>query len=82
MLGRERLTVRAESDQAVVAQADSIGVFAVNPYSLCAITKCASDVGFATGPDTAVSATTHGVMTHSIHTGYWGSHFVGARRLG
>ena len=42
----------------------------------------ASDVGFATGPDTAVSATTHGVMTHSIHTGYWGLHFVGARRLG
>jgi cell wall-associated NlpC family hydrolase len=42
----------------------------------------ASDVGFATGPDTAVSATTHGVMTHPIHTGYWGDHFVGARRLG
>ena len=42
----------------------------------------ASDVGIATGPDTAVSATTHGVMTHSIHSGYWGSHFVGARRIG
>jgi cell wall-associated NlpC family hydrolase len=41
----------------------------------------ASDVGIATGPTTAVSATTHGVMTHSINTGYWGSHFVGARRL-
>jgi cell wall-associated NlpC family hydrolase len=41
----------------------------------------ASDVGIATGPSTAVSATSHGVMTHSIHTGYWGSHFVGARRL-
>jgi len=41
----------------------------------------ASDVGIATGPDTAVSATTHGVMTHSIHSGYWGSHYVGARRV-
>ena len=41
----------------------------------------ASDVGIATGPTTAVSATTHGVMTHSIRSGYWGSHFVGARRL-
>jgi cell wall-associated NlpC family hydrolase len=41
----------------------------------------ASDVGIATGPDTAVSATTHGVMTHSIHGGYWGGHFVGARRV-
>ena len=41
----------------------------------------ASDVGIATGPTTAVSATTHGVMTHSIRSGYWGSHFVGARRV-
>jgi cell wall-associated NlpC family hydrolase len=41
-----------------------------------------SDVGIATSPTTAVSATTHGVMTHSIHSGYWGSHYVGARRLG
>jgi len=41
----------------------------------------ASDVGIATSPTTAVSATTHGVMTHSIRSGYWGSHFVGARRL-
>jgi cell wall-associated NlpC family hydrolase len=41
----------------------------------------ASDVGIATGPTTAVSATTHGVMTHSIQSGYWGSHFVGARRI-
>jgi peptidoglycan DL-endopeptidase CwlO len=41
----------------------------------------ASDVGIATGPSTAVSATTHGVMTHPIRSGYWGSHFVGARRL-
>jgi peptidoglycan DL-endopeptidase CwlO len=42
----------------------------------------ASDVGIATGPDTAVSATTHGVMTHPIHDGYWGAHFVGARQVG
>jgi cell wall-associated NlpC family hydrolase len=41
----------------------------------------ASDVGIATGPDTAVSATTHGVMTHSSRQGYWGEHFVGARRV-
>jgi cell wall-associated NlpC family hydrolase len=41
----------------------------------------ASDVGIATGPNTAVSATTHGVMTHSIRDGYWGSHYVGARRV-
>ncbi|HMJ37524.1 MAG TPA: peptidoglycan-binding protein [Baekduia sp.] len=42
----------------------------------------ASDVGLATGPTTAVSATTHGVMTHAIFDSYWGSHFVGARRVG
>lgn len=41
----------------------------------------ASDVGIATSSSTAVSATTHGVMTHSIRSGYWGSHFVGARRV-
>lgn len=42
----------------------------------------ASDVGIATGPTTAVSATTHGVMAHAIFDSYWGSHFVGARRVG
>jgi cell wall-associated NlpC family hydrolase len=41
----------------------------------------ASDVGLATSATTAVSATTHGVMTHTISTGYWGSHYVGARRI-
>ena len=41
----------------------------------------ASDVGIATGPTTVVSATTHGVMNHSIFDNYWGSHFVGARRV-
>jgi cell wall-associated NlpC family hydrolase len=41
----------------------------------------ASDVGIATSATTAVSATTHGVMTHAILSGYWGSHYVGARRL-
>jgi cell wall-associated NlpC family hydrolase len=41
----------------------------------------ASDVGLATSATTAVSATTHGVMTHSISTGYWGDHYVGARRI-
>jgi len=42
----------------------------------------ASDVGIATGPTTVVSATTHGVMNHAIFDSYWGSHFVGARRVG
>ncbi|HEY6758938.1 MAG TPA: peptidoglycan-binding protein [Baekduia sp.] len=42
----------------------------------------ASDVGLATSATTAVSATTHGVMTHAIFDSYWGSHFVGARRVG
>ena len=41
----------------------------------------ASDVGIATSATTAVSATTHGVMTHSIRSGYWGEHYVGARRV-
>lgn len=41
----------------------------------------ASDVGIATSATEAVSATTHGVMTHPIRSGYWGSHFVGARRI-
>ena len=41
----------------------------------------ASDVGIATGPTTVVSATTHGVREHAIFDSYWGSHFVGARRL-
>ena len=42
----------------------------------------ASHVGLATGPTTAVSATSHGVMTHPIFDAYWGGHYVGARRLG
>jgi peptidoglycan DL-endopeptidase CwlO len=41
----------------------------------------ASHVGIATGPTTAVSATDHGVMRHSIFDGYWGPHFIGARRI-
>jgi peptidoglycan hydrolase-like protein with peptidoglycan-binding domain len=41
----------------------------------------ASDVGLATSGTTVVSATTHGVMNHAIFDGYWGSHFVGARRV-
>ena len=42
----------------------------------------ASHVGIATSPTTAVSATSHGVMTHPIFDAYWGVHYVGARRLG
>jgi len=41
----------------------------------------ASDVGIATSATTVVSATTHGVREHAIFDSYWGSHFVGARRL-
>jgi peptidoglycan hydrolase-like protein with peptidoglycan-binding domain len=41
----------------------------------------ASDVGLATSATTVVSATTHGVMSHAIFDGYWGAHFVGARRV-
>ena len=41
----------------------------------------ASHVALATGPTTAVSATSHGVMTHPIFDAYWGGHYVGARRL-
>ncbi|MBB4664520.1 C40 family peptidase [Conexibacter arvalis] len=43
----------------------------------------ASDVGIATGPRTVISATTsRGVVEHATFDRYWGSHFVGARRLG
>lgn len=42
----------------------------------------ASDVGIATGPDSVVSATTRGVKVHPISDSYWGSHYVGARRIG
>jgi peptidoglycan DL-endopeptidase CwlO len=42
----------------------------------------ASHVGIATGAGTAISATTHGVLEHSIGGPYWGAHYVGARRVG
>jgi peptidoglycan DL-endopeptidase CwlO len=41
----------------------------------------ASDVGIATSATSVVSATTHGVREHAIFDSYWGSHFVGARRV-
>lgn len=41
----------------------------------------ASHVGIATSPTRVISATTHGVMEHPITTGYWGSHYIGARRI-
>lgn len=41
----------------------------------------ASHVGIATSSTTAVSATSHGVMTHPIFDAYWGGHYLGARRL-
>jgi cell wall-associated NlpC family hydrolase len=42
----------------------------------------ASHVGIATGPSTAISATTHGVREHAIFGPYWGAHYLGARRVG
>jgi peptidoglycan DL-endopeptidase CwlO len=41
----------------------------------------ASHVGIATSNATAISATTRGVREHAIGDSYWGSHYVGARRL-
>ena len=41
----------------------------------------ASHVGIATSNSTAISATSHGVMEHSLGGSYWGSHYLGARRL-
>lgn len=41
----------------------------------------ASHVGIATSGSTVISATTHGVMEHSIGDSYWGSHYMGARRV-
>jgi peptidoglycan DL-endopeptidase CwlO len=41
----------------------------------------ASHVGIALGPETAISATTHGVMEHPLTTGYWGEHLIGARQV-
>jgi cell wall-associated NlpC family hydrolase len=41
----------------------------------------ASHVGIATSNSTVISATTRGVMEHAISDSYWGSHYVGARRV-
>lgn len=41
----------------------------------------ASHVGIATSNSTVISATTRGVMEHSIGGAYWGSHYIGARRV-
>nr|WP_282600119.1 NlpC/P60 family protein [Patulibacter sp. SYSU D01012] len=41
----------------------------------------ASHVGIATSATTVISATTKGVMEHQIDDDYWGSHYLGARRL-
>ena len=41
----------------------------------------ASHVGIATSNSTVISATTRGVMEHAIGDSYWGSHYVGARRV-
>ena len=41
----------------------------------------ASHVGIATSNSTAISATSHGVMEHSLGGSYWGAHYIGARRL-
>jgi cell wall-associated NlpC family hydrolase len=42
----------------------------------------ASHVGIATDTKHAISATSSGgVMEHSIRKGYWGAHYIGARRI-
>lgn len=41
----------------------------------------ASHVGIATSSSTMISATSHGVMQTAINDSYWGSHYVGARRV-
>src|SRR4051812_3011951 len=41
----------------------------------------ASHVGVATSPTSMISATSHGVMEASFSSGYWASHYVGARRV-
>ena len=41
----------------------------------------ASHVGIATRELDRHPATTHGVMEHAIGDSYWGSHYVGARRV-
>jgi cell wall-associated NlpC family hydrolase len=42
----------------------------------------ASHVGIATDARHAISATSSGgVMEHSTRKGYWGAHYIGARRL-
>jgi cell wall-associated NlpC family hydrolase len=42
----------------------------------------ASHVGIATDARHAISATSSGgVMEHSTRKGYWGSHYIGARRV-
>jgi cell wall-associated NlpC family hydrolase len=42
----------------------------------------ASHVGIATSNASAISATSHGVREHQISDAYWGSHYLGARRVG
>jgi len=41
----------------------------------------ASHVGIAVSATEAISSTSHGVMQHEIFDDYWGSHYVGARRV-
>ncbi|MBF6621732.1 MAG: C40 family peptidase [Patulibacter sp.] len=41
----------------------------------------ASHVGIATSPTTVISATSSGVKQHQVDDGYWGSRYVGARRI-
>jgi peptidoglycan DL-endopeptidase CwlO len=40
-----------------------------------------SHVGVAAGKGTVISATSSGVMEHSMSDAYWGGSYVGARRL-
>ena len=60
-------------DRAAIAAGDLVFFNANGPG--------ASHVAIATGNSTAISATTHGVVEHTIGGAYWGAHYVGARRM-
>ncbi len=65
-------------------QGVSIAKAAIEPGDLVFFDSAgagASHVGIATSATQVISATTRGVMEHTIASGYWASHYVGARRV-
>jgi cell wall-associated NlpC family hydrolase len=69
----DQFTVGAPVDQSAIQPGDLV-FFSTNGAG-------ASHVGIATSASTVISATTHGVMEHTITGAYWGDHYVGARRV-